>query len=391
MGKATNGMKILMVSSSILPYKGGSSIIVENLAKNFSHGEMHVLGSREWRLKDIPKRDKNKAVFHYFFSEMSILGRGARFFEWFGKLRFKSLIKQIKSIAQKEQIDHIIGVYPNALYCHAACLAAKEMNIPFSSYFHNTYIENKAITDPKAVQIQDEIFDYSQNMFVMSKGMQQFYEKKYASKKFIPLVHTFDQFPKESQEIKTIEKNKAHYKLVAIGNFNESNIDATQRFVKAIKSNPKYSLSLYTHVPSILLKNRGLDTDAIIHKGFVNPDEVHQKLQEFDICILTHGFTGGYGEIEYQTIFPTRTIPLLLSGKPIIAHSPKGSFLNDFIKENACAELVDEANTDAIIKGLEKIINDTAYQEQLIKNSKKTAYQFLGETVVKKLKNTLKK
>lgn len=383
-------MKILMVSWSILPNMGGSSVIAENLAKNFSNAEMHVLGSRGLRLKNIPLRDPNKAKFHYFFTELSLFGRGARFFEWFGKWRFKQLTNQIKSIAQKEQIDHIIGIYPNALYCHAACLAAKELGISFSSYFHNTYIENKAITNPKAAEIQAEIFDYSQNIFVMSKGMQQFYEKKYTSKKFIPLVHTFNQFPKGNTEIKTLDSDKTHYKLVAIGNFNESNMDATQRFVNAIKDNPKYSLSLYTHVPTILLKNRGLDTDGIVHKGLVSPDEVHERLQEYDICVLTHGFTGGYGAIEYQTIFPTRTIPLLLSGKPIIAHSPKGSFLNDFITENACAELIDEANTNDIIKGLEKIINDQNYQKQLIENSQKTAHQFLGETVIQKLKKHLK-
>ena len=38
-------MKILLVSWSILPYAGGSSIIVENLAKNFRKEELIVLGS----------------------------------------------------------------------------------------------------------------------------------------------------------------------------------------------------------------------------------------------------------------------------------------------------------------------------------------------------------
>ncbi len=382
-------MKILLVSWSSLPNKGGSSIIVENLAKNFSNAEMHVLGSRQFRQAPIPQRPASGPVFHYFFSEMYFMGRGYRFFGWFRKMRFRPLVKKIKSLIASEKIDYVIGVYPNPDYCHAACIAAKEMQVPFSSYFHNTYTENVAITDPNATSIQKEIFENSQQIFVMSKGMQKFYQEKYRSDKFVPLVHTFYEYPQAKTQKEIPGTAKKHYKLVAIGNFNESNIDATQRFIKAIKGHPKYSLSVYTHVPKLLLRQRGIDIDAIDHKGFISPDDIHEALQDYDICVLTHGFTGGYGEIEYKTIFPTRTIPFLLSGKPIFAHSPPGSFLNDFIQENQCAELIDQPSEAAILEGLERISNDLAYQEKLVEAGRKTASQFYGPKVVQQLKETL--
>ena len=382
-------MKILLVSWSTLPNKGGSSIIVENLAKNFSDKEMIVLGSRQWMQDTHVDRPKGIARFQYFFSEMYFMGRGYRYFTWFRKWRFRPLVKKIKQIISEEKITHVIGVYPNPFYCHAANIAAQEMQVAFSSYFHNTYIENIAITDPNAPKIQGEIFSNSEHVFVMSKGMQRFYEEKYKLKKFVPLVHTFNEFPNEKTLTGLPSENKTHYKLVAIGNFNESNLDATRRLISAIKDNPKYSLSLFTHVPKVLLRSRGIDTDAIDYQGFVSPDEVHVKLQDYDICVLTHGFTGGYGEVEYRTIFPTRTIPFLLSGKPIFAHSPKGSFLNDFILENNCAELIDTADENAIIAGLDRISNSEAYQAELVQASKQTAQLFYGAHVVEKLKSTL--
>ena len=236
-------MKILLVSWSTLPNKGGSSIIVESLANNFSASEMVVLGSREWRPVTNMNRPKGITKFKYFFSELYIFGRGYRYLVWFRKWRFRPLIRAIKNIIEEEKITHVIGVYPNPFYCHAACIAAKEMNVPFSSYFHNTYIENTAITDPKAPAIQQEIFDASDHIFVMSKGMQTFYEEKYQLKKFIPLVHTFNQFPETSQMTGLPPKNKSTYQLVAIGNFNESNLDATRRLVDTIKKNPKFELT----------------------------------------------------------------------------------------------------------------------------------------------------
>lgn len=382
-------MKILLVSWSTLPNKGGSSVIVENLAKNFSSSEMIVLGSRTAMPEPPPPRSADKAQFKYFFSELYFMGRGYRYFIWFRKWRFKPLIQKIKNIIKVENIDYVVGVYPNPFYCHAASIAARELNVPFSSYFHNTYVENVAIVDPKATAIQQEIFDASEYIFVMSDGMKKFYEKKYNSYKFKSLVHTFNAFPSETQLTGIPGADKSVYKLVAIGNFNESNLDATIRLVNAIKNNPKYKLSVYTHVPKLMLQQRGIDVQAIDYQGFVNPDEVHQVLQQYDIAVLTHGFTGGYGEIEYQTIFPTRTIPLLLSGKPIFAHSPPGSFLNDFIHKNKCAELVDVADEKAIINGLDKIANNAEYQKQLIIASKQTAEQFYGPNVVADFKNTL--
>ena len=383
-------MKILLVSWSILPYSGGTSVIVENLARNFSKAELIVLGSKQLIQSNVPDRGKNSVEFKYYFSEISFFGRGYRYFDWFRNLRMKSLVEHIKSIIKTEGIDQVIGVYPNAPYCLAACQAAKQAGIPFSSYFHNTYIENTAIKDPNAPKIQAEIFEASEQIFVMSKGMQEYYDQKYQLKKFIPLVHTFNEYPPTDICTGVPGTDKEHYKLVAIGNFNESNMDATIRFANAIKDNPKYSLSLYTHVPKLLLQKRGLNPSLIEHKGFVGPDEVHEKLQAYDIAVLTHGFTGGYGKVEYETIFPTRTIPLLLAQKPIIAHSPNGSFLNKFIVENNCTALVAEANEEAIVNKLEEITTNITLQNNLVAAAKKTSEQFYGPNVVNLLKSHLR-
>ena len=190
-------MKILMVSWSILPRPGGSSIIVEQLANNFAASELVVLGASGLRSKRENLDRKRKIKFLYFPTEISVFGRGARFFEQIRKRRFKSLVKEIERIIDAEKIDRIIGVFPDQLYCYAACQAAKNKQLPFFSYFHNTFIENSAIKDTTAPAIQAEIFDHSKIIFVMSKGMQKFYDHKYPQHqgKFIPLVHTFDHLP----------------------------------------------------------------------------------------------------------------------------------------------------------------------------------------------------
>ena len=383
-------MRILLVSSSILPQTGGSSVIVESLAQNFTHDELTVLGSSTWKPDAVLGRKSDGPEFIYFFTELYIMGRGNRYFGWFRRLRLKKLYKVIETIIREKKITHVIGVYPNIEYCLAACRVADKLDVPFSSYFHNTYIENTAINHAKAREWQQEIFEKSVSVYVMSKGMQQFYAEKYKLNKFVPLVHTYNDEASAQGQTGLPGVGKTTYKLVAIGNFNESNLEATRRLLQAIAKHPKYELSVYTHVPKLLMEQRGLNPEHFHHKGAVSPQEIHEVIQQYDICILTHGFTGGYGEVEYKTIFPTRTIPLLLSGKPILAHSPEGSFLNDFIQEHRCAHLVDRAEEEAIIEGLEKISGDLDYQQRLAAQAAETARMFYGPQVVADLKNHLK-
>ena len=142
--------KILLVSWSILPQPGGSSVIVENLAQNFDSSELVVFGANAMLRHNQFNRGEESPTFNYFFSELHLFGRGGRYFNWFRKWRLNPLQKKIESVIQSEKIDCVIGVYPNIYYCLAACRAAWKLDIPFFSYFHNTYVENQAIKSEEA-------------------------------------------------------------------------------------------------------------------------------------------------------------------------------------------------------------------------------------------------
>ena len=219
--------------------------------------------------------------------------------------------------------------------------------------------------------------------------MESYYKRKYNLQKFKPLVHTFNTFPHEESFTGVPGELKEVYRLVAIGNFNQSNVDATRRLIRAIKHHPKYELTIYTPVPKWLLAQRGLDVEAFEYREAIPPEHIHNELQKYDLAVLTHGFTGGYGDIEYQTIFPTRTIPLLLGGKPILAHSPPGSFLNEFLSQNQCAELVDSIEARDILIGLNKISSSHSYQEFLVRKAHEASTRFYGPNVAKQLRKTL--
>ena len=378
-------MKILFVSFGILPNRGAAAFVTESLCNNFSKDQMAVIGE-QILFEGTIKRPDNVPNYYYQRTNLSWRGKGKRFFVFFRWLMFPFLVWNMNRILKKEKCDYVIGTFPDNYFLYAAYKVAKRNNIGFSSYFHNTYLENR----PEGTQalrfakkIQPQIFDYSDYIFVMSEGMQGYYEERYPElkEKFVPLIHTFEEWPSEKARDITVEKDK--YDLVLMGNFNNSNQEATGRLVKALKGNSLFNVKMFSHVLKPQLRMRGIDPDGLDYRGFVKQEDFYKEIMDNDVCILTHGFEGGYSQAEYETIFPTRTIPFLISGLPIFAHSPKNAFLTNFLKKYDCAEVVDEASEEAVRESLTKLVKDVPRKQQLVANARKVAETFYGPNVAK--------
>jgi hypothetical protein len=275
------------------------------------------------------------------------------------------------------------------MYCYAAQQAAEKLGLPFSTYFHNTYLDNAAISKKRAAEIQPQLFRRSECVFVMSEAMRRFYEEKYHLPNCVPLVHSFAEFPRVEHDVNCELARYDKIRLVLIGNFNQSNIEATKRFVDAVSKDHRFEINFYTDVPKVLLRRRGIDVNKIKYRGYVEDVHLVDELRKYDIIVLTHGFSGDYGDVEYRTIFPTRTIPMLLSGRPILVHSPPAAYLTEFFCENNCALVVDEPSENAILAGLHRIADEASFRTDLVKRAKVAAKEFYGPRVAAVMRHKL--
>ena len=132
-----------------------------------------------------------------------------------------------------------------------------------------------------------------------------------------------------------------------------------------------------------------MDSLGFNYHNAVSQNDVHGVLQQYDACILTHGFTGGYSLEEYQTIFPTRTIPLMISGRPILAHSPENSFLSEFLEKNKVALLLTTTDRAILKSSIIEFLNSEELRTQLVKNSLIVSDYFYGRNVAANLKKVL--
>jgi glycosyltransferase involved in cell wall biosynthesis len=109
-----------------------------------------------------------------------------------------------------------------------------------------------------------------------------------------------------------------------------------------------------------------------------------------DVMLLPHGFTGPYHPVEYETIFPTKTIEYLISGRPILAHTPPGAFLTRFLRDHDCALVVDTPDHAAVLAAVQRLLTDAPLRARLVRNALKAAEQFQVKRVVAEFREVLK-
>jgi glycosyltransferase involved in cell wall biosynthesis len=379
-----NKRPILIVSWGVPPAITGAATVVRGLAEPFALDELILVGEHPAGAalsSPLPHRT------YYLTREWQWPKRGRRWVHWIRWLWLPVIVWQLIRIIGRERCAVVFAVFPNEYYMAAAYLAARLTGRPLIPHFHNTYMENRrGLALRFARWLQPRVFRASKVVFVMSDGMKEEWERDYPDVKFEPLLHTFTgEIPPFEPQPK-IDPN--HIRLACLGAVNVSNQEALRRISELVNATPNLSLNIYTYAAEWFLRNVGIAGQRIRYENPTN-DELMGKLRSNDILVLPHGLTGGMPDIEYRTIFPTRTIPYLLSGRPILAHAPANSFLARWLLRHDCAILVTEPSPDQLLAAIKKLCDDSTRRETLVKNALRAAEQFKAETVANHLKRTI--
>ncbi len=375
--------KTLMVTWGFPPVTLGSSQIAAGLARQFEFDEM-VVAAEKW-----PGLDRNnwddeggKKPKVYFIHKQ---------WPWKFKKTTRLLLMPIvlwrlMRVFKQSKAKQVLAMFPDEYYLFLSWLISRWYRVPLYSYLHNTYLENRVgIKKIFANWLQPRVFRDSQVVFVMSEGMENVLSPNYPNVEFVPLVHTFEQLPVPLHEVPVIQRN---FRLAFMGSLNNSNRDAFSRIAAVLRHFPDCSFTTYSENTAADFASIGIRAKSLMHTR-VAFDEVVDALRKHDLLFFPHGFQGGLKEIEYQTIFPTRTTPYLLSGIPIIAHSPPNAFLTQWLRKHDCAEVVDVSDEAALIAAIENLIKNPSRCRELSENAQRAAQMFYGPEVIRELKSRL--
>src|SRR5690606_20293118 len=116
---------------------------------------------------------------------------------------------------------------------------------------------------------QSRIFRASKNIYTISEGLNILFQERYpAIRKFVPLVHTFSEYPNI-----THLPVQGNIKVAFTGNFNQSNLDATKRLVSILGKMNDVSIHFFTPVPAALLQLRGIEINYISSIKYVSSED----------------------------------------------------------------------------------------------------------------------
>lgn len=330
---------------------------------------------------------ENFPKLYYVNPNININVRGQTHLRW---IKYPLIENQVKNIALREGVTKILGIFPDDFYLFLAFSLSKILNLPLYTWFHNTYLDNyTGYRKIIASYIQPQVFNHAKKIFVMSDGMKNYFNLKYPSIQFTTLVHGF-KLPEYSPS--PLPENIIHssrVKFLFTGSLNESCRDAAVRMMHAILSKPEYELHVYTGNPKIDFENYGISGNRFFYHGFISLPQLYEKMKAYDVMLLAHGLTGERTDVEFKTIFPTRTIPLLVSGKPILAHTPKNVYLTKFLEINNCAFVVEVPDEKAILDAILVILNNPDIRNLKIRNAIQTSKIFDVEFIVDQLKNSI--
>jgi hypothetical protein len=358
-------------------------VIVGNLARQFSPDEMIVAGEQP--------ADQPATAWDDRWARLVYIGRslpkGTRGRVTHRRLQIPLLTSRIIGLTRKHDASAVLAVFPSEEYLTAAYLAARLARRRLFGYFHNTYVESRSggTRLAWAKRVQDAVFGYAEHVFVMSAGMLELYREQYPNLSSSALTHSFNG---EIPPFAPPPAPGANIRVALLGNIGEHCLDATRRVCEAVRKMPNVEFRLISGTARSIIEKYDLIDDPDQHRT-VPYEQVQGELQWADIVALPHGFSGGYTAEEYRTIFPTRTIDYLLCRRPILAHTPPGSFLTRFLAETRCAQIVERDDVGEVVSGIQALANSSELRNDLVRQALRTAEQFRAPLVAGQLRERL--
>jgi glycosyltransferase involved in cell wall biosynthesis len=367
---STEKKNILFVTTFYPPNNTGASVVMSNLIKELDQEKVYGVVTCANSYKDKDETINGKIV-HKLFNFQYLFNPRLWFFV--RRFTFNSEKRKVIKLIKKEKITHVVGVYPDLDFLEIARSASEICGVKFYAYLHDTLAEglsHKRYNNVVKV-VQQKIFDTSHKIFVMSEGMKDLYKNKY-NVETIPLLHSFSEEVEEKKLNNNIEKS-----IFWGGSIYSINKETVKRIHLAC-TDLDYTLTLSAANTYDKLNKLGFVNNNIKILPFLSREDYITILENQKALLLSIDWSeeSVVHKDELGTIFPTKTIEYLISGRPIIVHCPEEYFLAKFFKKNKCGIVLTDRNPKLIKEQIEAVFSDEKILQEMVSNAYKASKQF---------------
>jgi hypothetical protein len=357
--------KVLIISQALAPAVGGSPILINNL---FSHFKGEVKAISGFPGENIDHEFKTPFETIYFNPpQIPFIKKYINKYHDFA-LRYLHfiLIRKMVKIIKVFKPDIVFSHCPNIDYFICAYQASKKAGVPFYAHMHDLWEENygpKSYVFKMAIKWEKEILKNSKRVLCMTDVQQSHYEKKYGIKTDL-LPHTI-----LDQELdgKPLLFNENHNNSVVFTGSISSvmNMDSLRVFSAAtpiFKEN--LNVVFCSAISHPVLEANGINSSDWELK-WLSRNKVQELQRNCGILFAPLSHKNG-GMDEVRTVFSTKLLEYLVSGRPILIFAPSDSFHAISAKNKGWALVVDSDNSFVLGNEILRLFNDNKLQREIV-------------------------
>ena len=366
MRHSTSSPTLTVVSRSFAPRVSGSAILLANLLSNYTGTLRAIAGENRY---SEPDPEFGPPCPTQYLAPPYILQR------IYDGLRIRrpkiapSLLKGAMRRALKAaDTDVVLAAFPREDFLAATFHAVRRLRLPFYVHMHDLWRDNLSV-GTAAADFADTwepvILRQATRVLCMTEAMQRHYEKKYGLKtELLPHSIPCQDFSRAPHQMRPPRMSKPT--VLFVGAVNPAmNLDALKVLASAAELLPKaYELLYCTSTDLSSLHKAGIRSGRL-RVMYVSRAEVQRLQSEAHVLVapLSHK---NCAMDEVRTVFSTKLLEYLISGRPIIVFAPEDSYHVFSARKHGWGYVVTEDSPAALAAAILKVTTDDNLAAQLV-------------------------
>lgn len=379
----TNEPSLAVVSSSFPPQVSGSAILLNNLLSGFEGEKIVIAGFDTYSKVDTSFTNHYDTISLYVPRLLPRVNTQLRV--KLPGLAARVLEVEIGRILRYQRPGVVLAAYPYDTYVVATFLAAKRLHTPFYAHMHDLWIENTIAGTPLgdfARKWESRILKEATRVLCMTEAMQDHYERKYGIRGDL-LPHTISHQDLLSAPSRIRPSQTAKPTVLFVGTVSPPmNLDALRTLASAADHlPPEYEMIFCTPSSIASLRDMGISTKRLQVKYLSRPEvQTLQSRVNILIAPLSHK---NCSSDEVRTVFSTKLLEYLVSGRPIVIFGPENCFHVRSARNGNWAYVVTEDDPVALAKAIVEVTENDLLSSKLVhgalKEAKARNAEFFGQ------------
>ncbi|MGX1740218.1 glycosyltransferase [Bosea sp. NPDC055353] len=293
---------------------------------------------------------------------------------------------EIVAAVRTHPVEMIVGCSGNPFDLPAAAIAARRLKLPFVAYLFD-----------------DPVYQWEEGLY---RSLARFWEKRWAvraAKVIVPNEVLADDVRarvpgasiavvRNPVDLKQIELREvgsdgvaqvaaapsaqAPWTVLYTGSVYSAQASAFRNLVAALeRTGGRFHLHVHTAQSEAQVRDNGLVGPFVRRFDHLPQAQALLRQREADILFLPLAFESPIPEVVNSSA-PAKVAEYLASGRPVVVHAPRGSFVSSFFTARRAGLVIDRPDVEALAQALSRLSEDATLRADLVANAKAAAKEF---------------